>query len=241
MDLTILLFHCAPRSTFFNVRELLHLMGLPHDFEIEDPVKNVNHLCQNVPVNTAKDWAKEVVRFCRNEAEMTNYTFLRQDNTRQTITDSVPPQKNTTRTARKRGYQESLPRHQAHQKFHQKFVKFNSEILEDDNGDIFQCGLCHYRTTKKIDLNDHWLTDCKLQSRTGVIYYKRLLCSGCGVSAVTTDDLKTHWKSACSAFVKQKFGQMQETNLMAGTYKQQLDDYQGLQGRDSVRHQEFRH
>ena len=30
---------------FLNVREMLHLMGLPHDFEIDDP-KNINHIAQ---------------------------------------------------------------------------------------------------------------------------------------------------------------------------------------------------
>ena len=64
---------------FFSVRELLHLMGMPHDYEI-DSMKSVNHICQNVPVNTAQDWAEEVVRFCRGEAEMSSYTYLKQDN-----------------------------------------------------------------------------------------------------------------------------------------------------------------
>ena len=31
---------------FFSIRELLHLMGMPHDFELENPRKNINHLCQ---------------------------------------------------------------------------------------------------------------------------------------------------------------------------------------------------
>ena len=30
---------------YFNVRELLHLMGMPHDFELENPQKNINHQC----------------------------------------------------------------------------------------------------------------------------------------------------------------------------------------------------
>lgn len=75
---------------FFNVRELLHLMGMPHDFEI-DSVKNVNHICQNVPVNTAHDWAVEVVKFCRGQATMSDFSFLKQDNIAQTFVDSFPP------------------------------------------------------------------------------------------------------------------------------------------------------
>ena len=53
---------------FFSIRELLHLMGMPSDFEIDDK-KNMNHICQNVPVNTAKDWAEEVVNFYRGRGE----------------------------------------------------------------------------------------------------------------------------------------------------------------------------
>ena len=30
---------------FLNIREMMHLMGLPHDFEI-DNVKNFNHIAQ---------------------------------------------------------------------------------------------------------------------------------------------------------------------------------------------------
>ena len=61
-------------------------MGMPHDFELENPRKNINHLCQNVPVNTSKDWANEVVKFCKGEAEMSNYIYMKQDNIKQSIT-----------------------------------------------------------------------------------------------------------------------------------------------------------
>ena len=65
---------------YFNVRELLHLMGMPHDFELVNPQQNINHLCQNVPVNTSKDWADEVVKFCKGEAKMSKYSYIKQDN-----------------------------------------------------------------------------------------------------------------------------------------------------------------
>ena len=70
---------------FFNIRELLHLMGMPHDFQIENPAKNWNHICQNVPVNTATDWAAEVVKFCRGELEMTPFIYMKQDNNSQRV------------------------------------------------------------------------------------------------------------------------------------------------------------
>ena len=31
---------------FLNVREMMHLMGLPHDYEIDRRVKNINHIAQ---------------------------------------------------------------------------------------------------------------------------------------------------------------------------------------------------
>jgi len=225
-------------------------------------------------------------------ADMTNYTFLRQDNTNQTITDSLPPQENLSpRTPNKRqaydysmtprktkllvepklhfdepslaqlnldlyNYQnkgiktaememKTLPTRKSlariledhesrqsrvenstQQKFSQNFVKFNSEILEENKGDIFQCGLCMFRTTDKIDLNDHWLTNCSLQTeeRENDTKYQ---CSGCGAQALTTDDMKTHWQFDCSAYVKQEFKEVPETNLMKGTFiaKQELANY----------------
>ena len=80
-----LLFAIHPEEDrFFNVRELLHLMGMPHDFEL-DHVKNINHVCQTVPVNTARDWADEVVKFCRGELELSEEVFVKQDNMTQQI------------------------------------------------------------------------------------------------------------------------------------------------------------
>ena len=75
---------------FFSVRELLHLMGMPHDFQMpaETAKTKINSICQNVPVNTARDWADEVIAYCRGEANMTNLTFLKQNNIDQTIVET---------------------------------------------------------------------------------------------------------------------------------------------------------
>ena len=70
---------------FFSIRELLHLMGMPEDFQVENPARNWNHICQNVPVNTAADWAREVVKFCRGELEMSPFNFMKQDNVQERI------------------------------------------------------------------------------------------------------------------------------------------------------------
>jgi len=72
---------------FFSIRELLHLMGMPHDFEI-DHIKDLKHLCQNVPVKTARDIADEVVKYCQSESEMTKFSFMKQDNVTRKIVES---------------------------------------------------------------------------------------------------------------------------------------------------------
>ena len=67
-----------------HLEQILHLMGFPHDFEI-DNIKNVNHISQTVPVNTARDWTEEVLKFCNGELKMSNVDYIKQDNTNQTI------------------------------------------------------------------------------------------------------------------------------------------------------------
>ena len=46
---------------FLNHRELMTLMGLPMDFELVNPLRNENHISQNVPVNVAEDFVKSLV------------------------------------------------------------------------------------------------------------------------------------------------------------------------------------
>lgn len=45
---------------FINYREAMTIMGLPQEFELLKPRTNVNHICQNVPVQTATDMAVEI-------------------------------------------------------------------------------------------------------------------------------------------------------------------------------------
>jgi site-specific DNA-cytosine methylase len=45
---------------YINYREALAIMGMPLDFELLDPKHSHNHICQNVPVQTAADMAGEV-------------------------------------------------------------------------------------------------------------------------------------------------------------------------------------
>ena len=67
------------QDRFLSLRETLHLIGFPHDFEISE-LKHLNHICQTVPVNTARDWAFEAVKFICGELKLSDSDFVKQDN-----------------------------------------------------------------------------------------------------------------------------------------------------------------
>lgn len=68
-----------------NVREFLHLMGHPHEYELVEPMKNFAALSQNVPVCTAKTWSGEVIKFVNGELPFSTTDFLKQNNVKRTI------------------------------------------------------------------------------------------------------------------------------------------------------------
>jgi len=55
---------------YITYREAMTIMGLPQDFELLDPKKSVNHICQNVPVSTAHDMATEVLQYLEGKREL---------------------------------------------------------------------------------------------------------------------------------------------------------------------------
>lgn len=57
---------------YITYREAMAIMGLPNNFELLEPKKSYNHICQNVPVKTATDIAKEVVAVLNDEREYVN-------------------------------------------------------------------------------------------------------------------------------------------------------------------------
>lgn len=54
---------------YLNYRECLGIMGMPKDFILQKPKRNLNHICQNVPVGTAEDMAKYIKDFINGESE----------------------------------------------------------------------------------------------------------------------------------------------------------------------------
>lgn len=70
---------------FFNIREMLSLMGMPNDFELLGGKKNINHIAQNVPVNTSRDWHEQVLKFINGELKMSSSDYVMQNNYKKQI------------------------------------------------------------------------------------------------------------------------------------------------------------
>jgi len=68
---------------FLTIRECMSIMKLPEDFTLQGGLKNLNHICQNVPVTTAEDMAEHVKKFVdgRLDNQLLDTNFLIQDNT----------------------------------------------------------------------------------------------------------------------------------------------------------------
>jgi len=74
------------KDRFLNIRECMWLMGLPHDFTLNENNEVWNHIAQNVPVKTASDWTGEVLKFINGDLNDSGCDYIMQDNTTQRIT-----------------------------------------------------------------------------------------------------------------------------------------------------------
>ena len=63
-----------------TIREALHMMGFPHEFELVGGLSKMNHIAQNVPVPTSRDIHTEIAKFLRGELAMSDTNYLRQNN-----------------------------------------------------------------------------------------------------------------------------------------------------------------
>lgn len=66
-----------------TVRECLHMMALPLDFELV--TKSINHICQNVPVCTGSDLQRGVVAYLNDELPFADGTTVFQNNFKSTV------------------------------------------------------------------------------------------------------------------------------------------------------------
>lgn len=65
---------------YLSYRESMSIMGLPLDFELLNPKKNVNHICQNVPFQTAHDMTSEIKAVFEGERKFSETDYLFQNN-----------------------------------------------------------------------------------------------------------------------------------------------------------------
>ena len=63
-------------------RELMHLMGLPFDFNLQ--TKRLNDVAQNVPTCTARDMTHEVIKYVQGQLEDSGFSNFKQDNIKKT-------------------------------------------------------------------------------------------------------------------------------------------------------------
>lgn len=83
---------CHPdEDRYINTREALDIMKMPKDFILQGGIKNLNMICQNVPVTTAMDMADNVMNFLGNGALTFEADYVVQDNkTRSIHAESEP-------------------------------------------------------------------------------------------------------------------------------------------------------
>lgn len=65
---------------YITYREAMTIMGLPSDYELLNPEKSFNHICQNVPYQTAYDMASEVKKYLEGKLEMVDARLMFQYN-----------------------------------------------------------------------------------------------------------------------------------------------------------------
>lgn len=65
---------------YITYREALTIMGMPADYELLNPSKSYNHICQNVPMQTAMDMATEVKEYLEGKRNMVDTRLMFQYN-----------------------------------------------------------------------------------------------------------------------------------------------------------------
>lgn len=70
---------------YLTVREAMSIMKMPEDFQLQGGLKNLNHICQNVPVTTATDMANQIKKYLDRQLDTIETKFLVQDNKTKTL------------------------------------------------------------------------------------------------------------------------------------------------------------
>lgn len=77
------------RDSYLRIRDCLRLMGMPDDFNLagEKPARDINHICQSVPVTTAADMMTGVIAFLNGETAEGPSSYIKQNNKTGAVTD----------------------------------------------------------------------------------------------------------------------------------------------------------
>lgn len=68
------------KGRYLSVREISHMMGMPHDFNFSLEDNNLNILAQNVPSCTSRDMTLEVIKYLNGDLLLSEEKILYQDN-----------------------------------------------------------------------------------------------------------------------------------------------------------------
>ena len=82
-----------------TVREALHMMAFPSDFELVGGLRNVNMIAQNVPVCTAADMVRQAIKFVKGELKLSESDLVKQNNHRKTVDVGILPNDNVDITS----------------------------------------------------------------------------------------------------------------------------------------------
>lgn len=67
---------------YLRLRDGMRIMGMPDDFDLygENPVSKTNHICQNVPVSTARDMMNGILEYLDGKTDFSSSSYIKQSN-----------------------------------------------------------------------------------------------------------------------------------------------------------------
>jgi|TARA_R110000744_G_scaffold159368_1_gene275513 site-specific DNA-cytosine methylase len=77
---------------YLTIRECMAIMKLPSDFQLQGGRKNLNMICQNVPVTTAEDMAQNILDWLNGKLDTNQAEFAVFDNKTSTVQYEDVPQ-----------------------------------------------------------------------------------------------------------------------------------------------------
>jgi len=77
---------------YLTIRECMAIMKLPSDFQLQGGRKNLNMICQNVPVTTAEDMAQNILDWLNGKLDTRQAEFAVFDNKTSTVQYEDVPQ-----------------------------------------------------------------------------------------------------------------------------------------------------